>query len=83
MASDQGPKPPDSGAKSPLDRLGGKGLAVIGLGLLALVFIGENTHRTKVRFIIPQLSAPLWLALLLAAGVGAVAGGLFVHRRSK
>jgi hypothetical protein len=36
-----------------------------------------------VRFIIPQTSAPLWLALLLSAAVGAGAGALFVHRRSK
>lgn len=53
------------------------------LVVLVVVFVLENTHHTNVRFIIPKTSAPLWLALLLAAAVGACAGALFVHRRSK
>lgn len=53
------------------------------LAILVIVFILENTHHTNVRFIIPKTSAPLWLALLLSAAVGACAGALFVHRRSK
>jgi uncharacterized integral membrane protein len=69
--------------QSVLQRLGAKGIAGIVLAIIAVVFIVENNHRTKVRFIVPEVSAPLWLALLIAVALGAVAGGLVVHRRSK
>ena len=48
---------------------------------LAVVFAFENTRRTKIRFIAPQFTAPLWLALLVPLVLGFGAGALFVHRR--
>jgi len=54
-----------------------------GLVLVALcvVFSVENTRRTKIRFLVPDLTAPLWLALLVPLVLGFAAGALFVHRR--
>ena len=49
--------------------------------LLAVVFAAENTHRTKIRFIVPQVTGPLWLAVLVPLVLGFAAGALFVHRR--
>jgi uncharacterized integral membrane protein len=48
---------------------------------VAVVFGVENTGRTKIRFIVPQLTAPLWLALLVPFLLGFGAGALIVHRR--
>jgi uncharacterized integral membrane protein len=49
-----------------------------------VVFIVENSAKTKIRFIAgPKISAPLWLALLITAAVGALAGWLLEKRRKK
>ena len=49
------------------------------LGLLVLVFVVENTKETKIRFFVPQVTAPLWIGLMVAALLGAVAGGLIAR----
>ncbi|MGI8777117.1 MAG: hypothetical protein ACR2LJ_06945, partial [Acidimicrobiales bacterium] len=53
------------------------------LVVLLVVFTFENRAKTKIRFIIPEVTAPLWVALLGAALIGAVAGALLSrHRRT-
>ncbi|SEG14367.1 Protein of unknown function [Actinacidiphila yanglinensis] len=42
------------------------------LTVLALVFIFENTHDVRIRVIVPEVTMPLWFALLITF----VAGGL-------
>ncbi|MDQ6797895.1 MAG: DUF1049 domain-containing protein [Actinomycetota bacterium] len=56
---------------------------VVGAVLVALliVFIVENRSRTDIRFIIPVVTAPLWVALLGSALVGAGAGALLTRQR--
>ncbi len=49
--------------------------------VLAVIFVAENTRSTKIRFIGPQASAPLWIALLVCLVLGFAAGALFMHRR--
>lgn len=49
------------------------------LGVLALVFVAENTKSTKIRFFIPQVTAPLWMGLLVAALLGVLAGALIAR----
>ncbi|WP_416970016.1 DUF1049 domain-containing protein [Streptomyces sp. 4F14] len=56
-------------------------IAVAVLGVLALVFIFENTRATKIRLLIPEVTMPLWTALLATAVVGALCGAYFVRRR--
>jgi uncharacterized integral membrane protein len=46
---------------------------------LTLVFIVENPRETKIRFIVPQVTAPLWIALCVAAALGALGGGLLAR----
>ncbi len=48
-------------------------LAVV-LVALVFVFIVENPRETKIRFIVPRVTAPLWIALFVAAILGALAG---------
>ena len=51
----------------------------VALGVLAFVFVVENTKETKIRFFVPEVTAPLWMGLILAALLGAIAGGLIAR----
>lgn len=52
------------------------------LAVLILVFIAENNRRTKMRFLLPEVTAPLWTALFVAALLGGVAGALLTRHFS-
>lgn len=56
-------------------------IALIVVAILALVFIFENTHHVKIRLLIPEVTMPLYLALLAMAVIGVLCGGYFVGRR--
>ncbi|WP_338702098.1 LapA family protein [Streptomyces sp. Q6] len=58
-------------------------IAVLVLAVLAVIFIFENTQRVKIRLLIPEVTMPLYGALLITAVIGAVCGGYFVARRRK
>jgi len=72
----RGPVPPKRGPV-----LGPKRVLGLLLVLVVVVFAAENTRRTKIRFIVPQATGPLWLAVLVPLVLGFAAGALFVHRR--
>jgi uncharacterized integral membrane protein len=76
VAKDDGPQ------ASPNRRVSPREVVAAVLGLLILIFVVENTRSVHIRFIFPQVKAPLALALILAfvAGVGA---GLLLRRRRK
>jgi uncharacterized integral membrane protein len=57
--------------------------AVVVLLALAIVFMAENTQQVKIRLIVPLVTMPLYLALLLMFIIGALCGGLFFHRRAR
>ncbi|HEY5013850.1 MAG TPA: hypothetical protein VIK61_14260 [Acidimicrobiia bacterium] len=46
---------------------------------LVVVFIIENPRETKIRYLIPQVTAPLWIGLFIAALLGALAGALIAR----
>lgn len=72
----------ESGAKKGVRGLLTPGRITVGvLAVLALVFIFENTRATKIRLLIPEVTMPLWTALLATAAVGAVCGAYFMRRR--
>lgn len=71
-----GPTPPSQRPRFTAGQAAGAVLLV-----LALVFIFENTKSVKVRLIIPEVKAPLFVALLLAAVLGSLATLLFQWRR--
>ncbi|TGB03381.1 LapA family protein [Streptomyces sp. MZ04] len=56
-------------------------VAVAALVVLALVFIFENTGNTKIRLLIPEVTLPLWMALLGMGVIGALCGAYFMRRR--
>jgi uncharacterized integral membrane protein len=57
-------------------------VVVLLLAVLALIFIFENTRATKIRLLIPEVTMPLWMALLATAVIGALCGAYFMKRRS-
>ncbi|MET9365690.1 LapA family protein [Streptomyces sp. NPDC006632] len=57
-------------------------IAVLVLAILALVFIFENTRRVKIRLLIPEVTMPLYLALLAVFLVG-LCCGYVLRRRSR
>ncbi|MFJ8781065.1 LapA family protein [Streptomyces sp. NPDC102476] len=55
---------------------------VLLLAVLALTFIFENTRATRIRLLVPEVTMPLWTALLATGLIGALCGAYFVKRRS-
>lgn len=52
--------------------------------VLVVVFIAENTRNVPIRFIAgPEVDVPVYLALLIAAVVGALVGSLMRFRRKR
>jgi uncharacterized integral membrane protein len=62
-------------------RLSGRLIAAIAIGVLILVFVVLNRDRTKVSFIVFSTRTDLWVALLLSAVAGLIAGFLLGRRR--
>ncbi|MDV9177315.1 LapA family protein [Streptomyces sp. W16] len=58
-------------------------ITVLLLAVLALIFIFENTHDTRIRLLIPEVTMPLWMALLATAIIGALCGAYFMRRRRR
>lgn len=56
-------------------------VVVVLLAVLALIFIFENTRDTKIRLLIPEVTLPLWMALLATGLIGALCGAYFMRRR--
>ncbi|GGU02498.1 hypothetical protein [Streptomyces lateritius] len=50
---------------------------------IALVFIFENRTSVKIRLLIPEVTMPLWGALLIAWGLGMLACLFTLQRRPK
>ncbi|MDW4910477.1 hypothetical protein RB628_35405 [Streptomyces sp. ADMS] len=48
---------------------------------LALVFIFQNRTDTRIRLLVPEVTMPLWGALLIAWALGVIACVLAGHRR--
>ncbi|MFJ4716674.1 LapA family protein [Streptomyces sp. NPDC088785] len=58
-------------------------IGILVLFVLLLVFIFENTRQVKIRLIIPEVSMPLYLVMLITAVIGGICGGYFVARRRR
>ena len=58
-------------------------ITVLVLAVLALVFIFENTRNVKIRLLIPEVTTPLWMALLATFIVGGLCGMYLRHSRRR
>ncbi|MFJ4965153.1 hypothetical protein EES43_25790 [Streptomyces sp. ADI96-02] len=58
-------------------------VAVAVLVVLVVVFICVNTQQVTIRVLIPQVTMPLWAALLGVFIVGLICGGYLFRRRGR
>ncbi|MDX6286050.1 MAG: hypothetical protein QOG53_1535 [Frankiales bacterium] len=58
-------------------------IGVAALAVIALIFVFENTRKVKIRFIVPEVSSPLWVALVVSLLVGIVIGLLLQRGRDR
>ncbi|MFC4504262.1 MULTISPECIES: lipopolysaccharide assembly protein LapA domain-containing protein [Streptomyces] len=56
-------------------------ITMLVLAAVTLVFIFQNTQETKIRLLVPEVTMPLWAALLATALIGALCGAYFMGRR--
>jgi len=53
------------------------------LFVLTIVFILENSRKVKVRLIGPEVEAPLYVTIIVAAVLGALIASLLRYRRHR
>ncbi|MEU3074090.1 DUF1049 domain-containing protein [Streptomyces laurentii] len=58
-------------------------IAILVVAAVTLVFIFENTREVRIRVLIPEVTMPLYLALLATALLGAVCGYYLAARRRR
>ena len=67
------PQQPSRGRRSGSKRIRPKHVAVAIVFVVLVIFMIENLRKVPIRFIGPQVHAPLILALLISAALGALA----------
>lgn len=77
------PGPPPPSAEPPKRRFTPGQITGAVLLLLLLIFVFENTKKVQVRLIIPQVTVPLYFALVLAAALGGLSTLLIQWRRNR
>jgi uncharacterized integral membrane protein len=55
--------------------------AAIAIGIVALIFIIQNSQEVEVDFIVATTSTPLFFVLLITFALGALCGWLWPHVR--
>ena len=63
-----------AGRRTMRERMTPGRIGVLVLGVLALIFIFENTRDVRIRVIIPEVTMPLWVAMLATFVVGWLCG---------
>src|SRR3954467_15111510 len=53
------------------------------LFVLVIIFIIENSRKVKIRLIIPEVKAPLYIAILISAVLGSAITWLLRYRRHR
>jgi uncharacterized integral membrane protein len=71
------------GAAALVDRLTPKVITVAALGLLALIFVFQNTATGKVRLLFWSIEAPAWVWLIGLFGIGVAVGSMFPWLRRR
>ncbi|MEU9267009.1 LapA family protein [Streptomyces sp. NPDC048251] len=58
-------------------------IVVLALAVLTLVFIFQNTSTVKIRLLVPEVTVPLWTALLAMAVIGVLCGASLAYFRKR
>ena len=85
------PGPPEPAGRSDAGAPAGRRKRAVSSGqilggvlfVLVIVFIVENSRSVKIRLIIPEVKAPLYVAILIAAVLGWLIAALLRYRRKR
>ncbi|MEV1044279.1 LapA family protein [Streptomyces sp. NPDC049916] len=77
------PRDVSSGGRRGTGRLTPGRVAMAVLVVLVVVFICVNTKNVTIRVLIPEVTLPLWFALLAMFLIGGVCGGYLFRRRTR
>ncbi|MCX4768607.1 LapA family protein [Streptomyces sp. NBC_01260] len=77
------PKDVSSGGTSRTGPFSPARIVVIVIAILSVVFIAENTGDVTVRLLIPLVTIPLYVALIVMFVAGMACGAYFFRRRPK
>ncbi len=80
--TDQGPPPPaqkEAGQKGFIARH----LLALVILVVAVVFVAENTHKVRIRAIVPWVTVPQWEALAITLVAGMLILSLVKRRRHR
>ncbi|MFE0803343.1 DUF1049 domain-containing protein [Streptomyces sp. NPDC058812] len=58
-------------------------ITVLVLAALAIVLIAENTREVRIRLVVPVVTMPLYLALLIMFVLGGLCGALLLRGKGK
>jgi uncharacterized integral membrane protein len=58
-------------------------IVVLVIAALGLVFVFENTGDVRIRLLVPEVTMPLWLALLIPYVIGWLLGRFFGPSRRR
>ncbi|WP_432188346.1 DUF1049 domain-containing protein [Streptomyces sp. Tue6028] len=56
-------------------------ISIAALALITLIFVFENRRSTKIRLLGPEVTMPLWMALLGTGAIGGLCGAYAVRKR--
>jgi uncharacterized integral membrane protein len=70
---------PEAESKSPSPRL----ILAIVLGVVALIFVFQNSTSREINFLLWDMSAPTWLWMLILLAVGVAIGSIFPWGRRR
>lgn len=77
------PGPPSTPESPSKGWLTPRTVGIAAIVVVSAIFVFENTQSVKVRFLFPKVSAPLWLALVVAFALGAAFGLFLSWRRGR
>lgn len=76
-------KPTDSGGETGRDIFTPGRIVFLIVAAVTLIFIFQNNQQTEIRLLIPQVTLPLWTALLFTLLVGTGCGYYLAARRRR
>ncbi|MER5963912.1 DUF1049 domain-containing protein [Streptomyces sp. NPDC002057] len=83
MSPTETPRAPGGGGSRFAESFTPGRIAMVAVAILTLVFIFENTRQVRIRILIPEVTMPVYVALLVTALLGGACGYSLAARRRK
>ncbi|MFI1717387.1 DUF1049 domain-containing protein [Streptomyces litmocidini] len=83
MSPKKAPRTAGRGASRTAGALAPGRIAMVAVAVLTLVFVFGDTREVEIRLLVPEVTLPLYVALLATALLGAGCGSYVAARRRK